>query len=109
MDYIIDEKIVKNATMLTLEEQYEKALIGAAFVLDTNDGVAMINTYYKQLYLMNVLVVDYLHLIDIGKNTLISEEEYNDLMASNILDKSQTKQKLLQKVITYLSQCLRTR
>ena len=73
MDYIIDEKIVKNATMLTLEEQYEKALIGAAFVLDTNDGVAMINTYYKQLYLMNVLVVDYLHLIDIGKNTLISE------------------------------------
>lgn len=47
MDYIIDEKIVKNATMLTLEEQYEKALIGAAFVLDTNDGVAMINTYYK--------------------------------------------------------------
>ncbi len=53
--------------MLTLEEQYEKALIGAAFVLDTNDGVAMINTYYKQLYLMNVLVVDYLHLIDIGK------------------------------------------
>ncbi len=84
MDYIIDEKIVKNATMLTLEEQYEKALIGAAFVLDTNDGVAMVNTYYKQLYLMNVLAVDYLHLIDIGKNTLISEEEYNDLMASDI-------------------------
>ena len=95
MDYIIDEKIVKNATMLTLEEQYEKALIGAAFVLDTNDGVAMINTYYKQLYLMNVLVVDYLHLIDIGKNTLISEEEYNDLMASNIFGQVADKAKAI--------------
>ena len=92
MDYIIDEKIVKNATMLTLEEQYEKALIGAAFVLDTNDGVAMINTYYKQLYLMNVLVVDYLHLIDIGKNT---EEEYNDLMASDILGQVEDKAKAI--------------
>ena len=85
MDYIIDEKIVKNATMLTLEEQYEKALIGAAFVLDTNDGVAMINTYYKQLYLMNVL----------GKNTLISEEEYNDLMASDIFGQVADKAKAI--------------
>lgn len=85
MNYILTKETIEQATIPTLKAKYELALLGAKFIVEsTNTNVSVINSYYKQLYLMKVMAVDYMHLIDRTDNELLSEDEFNDLSLSNI-------------------------
>lgn len=86
MNYILTKETIEKATIPTLKAKYELALLGSKFIVeDTNTNVSVINSYYKQLYLMKVMAVDYMHLMDsTTDNELLSENEFNDLSLSNI-------------------------
>ena len=86
MKYKITQEIMSKANVLSLSDTFEAAVTGAAFVVEKEDveGIAVVNAYKYQLYKYTVLAVKMLHLIDIADNELITEAEYQDLVASDI-------------------------
>lgn len=84
MTYTITKDTIKNASIPTLRKKYEFALLGGQFITNKQDGFTVVNSYYKQLYTLKIIATDYLHLVDVAENHCISEDEYNDLLLSNI-------------------------
>ena len=86
MKYKITQEIMSKANVLSLSDTFEAAVTGAAFVVEKEDveGIAVVNAYKYQLYKYTVLAVKMLHLIDIADNELITEAEYQDLVASDL-------------------------
>ena len=81
----INNDMLKRASTLGLQDKYKLALIGAGFVVNDDEGIATANSYYKQLFLYRVLAADLLHIIDLEYNDIISVDEYDNLIASNII------------------------
>lgn len=87
MEYEITQEIMSKVSALSLSDAFEAAVTGAAFVVDKEDveGIAVVNAYKYQLYKYTILAVKMLHLIDIQDNELITEDEYNNLVKSDII------------------------
>lgn len=84
-NYKITEEIIKNAKVLNLSEIYEAAVMGAMFtVIDTEDGVAIADTYKREMFVTHILVNKCLKLVDMADGEIIDEDTYNDMMMSNI-------------------------
>lgn len=67
----------------TLERLYELALIGADFCTEKNDnGITVVNSLHKQLYMKTVLLSRLLNVIEVADNRVMSLEQYNKSKAS---------------------------
>ena len=85
--YEITQEIMNKASVLSLSDAFEAAVTGAAFVVEKEDveGIAVVNAYKYQLYKYTILAVKMLHLIDLQDNELITEDEYNELVNSDVV------------------------
>lgn len=61
-----------------IEEIYKLALIGADFITEKNDnGVTVINSLHKQLYISTVLLTRFLDVVELPDNRVLNLEQYN--------------------------------
>lgn len=85
MIYNLKENNINN-NVPNLEQKYRMAKLGAAFIVSEIDNMAEVSSYFKELYIMKVLAVDYLHLIDIDTDEMLTIGEFEDLSRSNIFN-----------------------
>ena len=84
-NYTITEK---DYNTMNLTRKYELALYGAEIIVNDIDGdgnyIAL--SYLTELYKMHALAVEMLHVTSTKDNNIIDEEQYNELIASGILN-----------------------
>ncbi len=84
-NYKFDENTIKNANELSLRRKFEIALTGAQLIVQDSDNVAVVSSYFYELFKMRILAVDILKM-DKCELTL-TEDQFDELDRLDIIGK----------------------